>query len=157
VTWQNALAPPAGDAVESTNDVWIDPATDDTHLIARTHAGAAVYYHRPAGGAFSGPLFTLPGAYRARFLAPDSRLVLLYGPSAGGLAYRTAAKGDRPASSPIAWSTLPESTIALPTGFGEVLAIYPESPAYQTIPAQGVHVAVVGQTTQNSVVSVAVP
>jgi len=47
--------------------------------------------------------------------------------------------------------------VALPSGFGEVMAIYPESPAYQTIAAQGIHAAVVGQTKQNSVVSVAVP
>jgi hypothetical protein len=157
VSWQNVLAPPSGDTVESKNDIWIDPATDDTHLVARTYGGAAVYYHRPAGGAFSGPLFTLPGAYRARFLAPDSRLVLLYGPSQGGLAYRVAGKNDRPAGSPIAWSTLLESTIALPSGFGEVMAIYPESPAYQTIPAQGIRAAVVGEATQNSVLSVGLP
>jgi hypothetical protein len=157
VSWQNALSPPPGDTVESTNDVWIDPATDDTHLVARMHSGAAVYYHRPAGGAFSGPLFTLPSTFRARFLAPDSRLVLLYGPSQGGLAYRVAGKNDRPAGSPIAWSTLPESTIALPSGFGAVMAIYPESPAYQTILAQGIHAAVVGATTQNSVLSVGLP
>lgn len=148
VTWSLALAPPGGDAVVSTNDIWTDPATGDTHLVARLESGAAAYYHRPAGSAWSAALFQLPATYRARFLYAADDLVLIYGPNAGGLAYRVA--GDRSAGEPIDWEALPEATPdVLPNGFGRVLAIYPESPAYQTTPSSGLHVAVVGDGAEH--------
>ena len=83
-----ALAAPMGDPLVSTNDVWTDPATGDTHLLARLQSGAAAYYHRPPGGLWSQPLFELPATYRARFLYTGDRLVLVYGPNSGGIAYR---------------------------------------------------------------------
>jgi hypothetical protein len=42
VTWSNVLGAVGGDAIISTNDVWTDPDTGDTHLVART-AGLAVH------------------------------------------------------------------------------------------------------------------
>jgi len=156
VTWSMALSPANGSPIVSTNDVWTDPDTNDTHLIARSEAGEAVYYHRPSDGTWSAPLFMLPATYRARFVLSEDRLVLVYGPNAGDLAYRVAAKSDRPSGSPIAWAGLAETLVALPASFGAVLAIYPESPAYQDLPASGVHVALVGATAQNEVLHVAI-
>ncbi len=154
VTWAMALAPVSLDGIMSTNDIWTDPDSNDTHVVARSEAGAAVYYHRPSGGNWSAPLFTLPATYRARFIFSGDRLVLVYGPKSGDLAYRVAAKSDRPAGSPITWASLTETLVALPSSFGGVMAIYPESPAYQNAPAAGLHVALVGATDQNVVLHV---
>ena len=151
VSFANVLAPVSGDPVMSTNDIWTDPDTGDTHLVGRTLAGAAVYFHRPAGGAWSAASFSLPATFRARFIVSGGRLVLLYGPNAGGLAYRIAQKSDRPAGSAIDWGSLAETSVVLPPNFGAVQAIYPESPAYQTAPAQGIHAAIVGATAQFAV------
>lgn len=156
VTWQNALAPVGSDAIVSTNDIWIDPATNDTHLVARTESGAAAYYHRPPGGSWSAPLFTLAATYRARFVYSADRLVWIYGPNGGDLAYRVAATSDRTAGQPISWSSLGQHQVALPAGFGRVIAIYPESPAYQNSAAQGIHAALVGDAEQHRVLHVAI-
>jgi hypothetical protein len=61
VVFADVLAPPQGDAVMSTNDVFVDPDTNDAHLVARTHAGAAAYYHCPPGSRSR----TRPGAATA--------------------------------------------------------------------------------------------
>jgi hypothetical protein len=151
VTFADTLAPASGDAIVSTNDIWTDPTTGDTHLVARTAAGAAATFHRPAGGAWSPATFTLPATYRARFVVSNDRLVLVYGPNAGGLAWRVAAASDRPKGQPIAWANLAESTTPLPAGFGSVQAIYPESPMYENVPAAGIHVALVGKGQENVV------
>jgi hypothetical protein len=156
VTWADVLTPPSGDTIASTNDVWIDPGTGDTHLVARSGGGAAVCYHRTAAGVWSGPQLSLAATYRARFVYSADRLVLLYGPNSGDLAYRIAPAAARVAGAPIDWAALPEVPIALPTGYGAVIAIYPESPAYQTTPAQGIHAVVVGQTEQNVATHVAI-
>jgi hypothetical protein len=147
VSWSTPFA--VADGVQSTNDVWIDPATGDTHLVGRTEGGEAVYYHRPAGGSWSKQQFALPSTYRARLLFTGGRLALVYGPNAGGLEMRAAGPADRPAGKPIAWAALAPAAIGLPPGFGPVQAIYPESPAYQTLAADGVHVVLVGQAQQN--------
>lgn len=156
VVFANALSPPAGDEVVSTNDVWTDPATGDTHLVARADSGAAIYYHRPAGGSWSGPVFSLPATYRARLFAEAGDLVLVYGPNAGGLAHRVATVADRTVGIPIDWASLAETTIDLPDGLGAVLAIYPQSEVYQSAAVAGRHVAVVGVGAENEVVHVAI-
>jgi len=155
VVWSTPFGA-AADPVVSTNDIWTDPASDDTHLVARTQAGAAAYYHRPKGGGWSVKPFLLPATYRARFVLSLNRLVLVYGPNAGGLAWRIAAPSARPAGSPVDWAKLPEHVLALPGDFGAVQAIYPESPAYQKAPASGIHVALVGATKQNVVLHAAI-
>lgn len=154
VTWVNALAPVNGDAIASTNDVWTDPSSGDTHLVARTAAGAAAYFHRPKGGAWSAASFTLPATYRARFVPSGSQLVLVYGPNAGDLAYRIASEADRPSGKPIAWGGLVEHSVALPPGFGPVYAIYPETSAYQTSAVSGLNVALVGKGKEHVVIHV---
>jgi len=156
VSWANVLAPLGADPMISTNDIWVDPASNDTHLVARSKTGSAVYFHRPKGGNWSPPSHEQKGAYRARFLVSAGRLMLLYGKRGGGLGYRVAAAADRKAGSPINWGALAEQSVTLPAGFGNVVAIYPESPAYQTAAANQFHAAVVGATEQNIVVHVAI-
>jgi hypothetical protein len=155
VAFDNALAPVSGDAIASSNDIWTDTSTGDTHLIARTAGGAAAYFHRPAGGAWSAATFTLPATYRARFVVSQGRLVLVYGPNSGGLAWRVASAVDRPQGKAIDWASLAESTAQLPAGFGSVLAIYAESPMYQVTEAQGIHVALVANSQENVVLHAA--
>ncbi len=150
VSWSLALSPPEGTAVISTNDIWTDPASGDTHLVARLESGAAAYYHRPPGGSWSNVSFELAATYRARFVFSEDHLVLVYGPNAGGIAYRSAGPLARVAGLPIDWGALTEHTVeVLPPGFGQLYAIYPESPMYQHEAAEGVHVAVVGSAEQH--------
>ncbi len=156
VTWSLPLAPASGDEVLSTNDIWIDPNTKDTHLMARTKSGAAVYYFRPDGGSWSPASFTLPATFRARFIVSGGRLILVYGPNAGGLAYRIAKSSDRIPKTPIDWQNVGEQKLSLPAGFGSIVAIYPESPAYQATPAQGIHAVVVGSTKESETLHVAI-
>lgn len=146
----------ATDAVVSTNDVWTDPVSGDTHLVARTEAGAAALYFRPKGGSWASAPFLLPATYRARFVFSKDRLVLIYGPNAGGLAWRIADASARKAGSAVDWGSLAEHTLALPGDFGAAVAIYPESPAYQLAPPAGIHVALVGATKQNLVLHAAI-
>jgi hypothetical protein len=51
---------------------------------------------------------------------------------------------------------LGETSVALPPGFGSVIAIYPESPAYQTTAASGIHAAIVGNGAEWRVLHVAI-
>jgi hypothetical protein len=81
-------------------------------------------------------------------------LALVYGPNAGGLAYRVAEKADRPAGVPIAWDTLAAVEVGLPPDVGAVVAIYPESTTYQDT-AVGLHVAIVGALAEHVVRHVA--
>jgi hypothetical protein len=150
------VLPPAGtDPSYSTDDVAIDPTTNDTHLFASTASGAAAYYFRPDGGSFAAPSFVMPKTFRVRlvFLA-DGRLVLLYGPDGGGLAMRVSPK---PAVGvPIDWASLPAYPIALPAGYDTIEAIYTESSVYeQTLPAS-VNVAVVGNGNEREVLHVGI-
>jgi hypothetical protein len=140
VTWTNALSPPPSDAIASTNDLYVDPVTGDAHLIARSTAGAAVYYYRPPGGSFGAPVFTLPSTFRARWIAGEQRVALVHDAGAGTIAIRTASPSAG-AWNPAAWSV---RTIALPAGFGAIYGIYPASTAYQAAPVRDVELAVVG-------------
>jgi len=155
VAWSLPLAAVNGDdPVVSTNDVWVDPVSQDEHVVARTNAGRAAYYHRPAGGVWSPPLFSLDATLRARFVPHGDRLALAYGPSGGGLAFRVAGAADRPPGEPIDWALLAERAVVLPEGYEDLYAIYPGAPPYQAAPSDDVEIAVVGAVRQNEVLGV---
>ncbi len=155
VTFSTPLAAVNGDdPVASTNDVWIDPETQDEHLVARTDQGRAAYYHRPPGGSWSPASFVLDATFRARLVPHGSRLGLVYGPGGGGLAYRVAHAADRPAGVAIDWASLPEEDIALPAGYESIYAIYPGAPPYQLAASPTMDLAVVGAERQNEVLGV---
>ncbi|NUO54141.1 MAG: hypothetical protein HOV80_35285 [Polyangiaceae bacterium] len=155
VTFSLPLAPVTGDdPVVSTNDVWVDPASQDEHVIARTEAGRAAYYHRPPQGSWSGPLFSLDATYRARFVAHGDRMALVYGPNGSGLAFRVATAADLPTGSPIDWAALEETPIPLPAGYDSIYAIYPAGAPYQVVPGSNIEIAVVGAERQYEVLGV---
>lgn len=154
VTWSVPLADPPNDRASTTNDVWIDPASGDTHLLARTDAGSVAYYHRPSNGAWSAPLFTIASALRARFVPHGDRLAMLAGSSTEGLLSYVARPQDRPAGQPIAWESLVPQHVALPAGYEQIFAIYPCAPPYTVTPATAIDVALVGQAVQNEVLAV---
>jgi hypothetical protein len=157
VAWVMALAAPSGDSIVSTDDVVVDAASGDAHLVARSEKGAAVYYHRPSGGAWSAPLFVTEPAYRARLvLTSDGTLHLAYGPNGKGLALRSAPSSSRVAGMPVDWTSFPEQPIALPAGYESIDAIYPQTSIYQTAPVEGLRIAVVGAARQNEVLFVAI-
>jgi hypothetical protein len=149
-TWANSLVPAnASDPVISTDDVAIDPVTNDAHLFARTNKGDALYFHRPAGGTWSAALSTFASTYRVRLVvASDGTLFLAYGPTDKGLAWRASPAGSRTAGAPIDWSKLAEHTVSLPFGYAAIQAIYPESSIYQSTPVTGLRVAIVGAERQ---------
>ncbi len=127
VTWTNALAPPSGDTVMTTSDLWIDPSTGDAHLLARSTAGTSLYYHRPAGGAFGAVALSLPATFRARWLITPSTVALVSGPDAGNASVRTAARTATVAGQPLALVARLDVTVA----GGLIQAIYPTAPVYQ--------------------------
>src|SRR5262249_46232914 len=124
VIWQNALAAPPGDNVQTTDDIFIDPVTNDTHLFAQTGSGASAYYFRPKGGAWSGPLTVLANAARVRFSPAASGLAITYGGSGTGLLWRLAPAPA--AGKPVDWSAATEHQAPLPAGYETIYAIYPE-------------------------------
>ena len=157
-TWSNALAAPAAnDPIISTNDVAIDPLTNDAHLVARTYKGNAVYYHRPLGGSWSAPLATFPSSYRARLvLTDDGTLHLLHGPSGKGLAYRSSPRASRVAGQPVAWASIADTFVPLPAGYESLYAIYPEASVYETSPVRALRAALVGSVRQNEALLVSI-
>lgn len=165
VQWSLPFAPVEGDGVISTNDIWVDPVSQDQHVIARTNQGRAAYYHRPKGGAWSASTFSLDGTLRARFvphcaagtqptLEACDRLALVAGPSGSGLTVRVSEASDRVPGQPIDWASLAERSIELPAGYESIVAIYPGSVPYQLTPATSIDVAIVGSERQNEVLSV---
>lgn len=156
VKWQNALAAPAGDPIESTDDIYIDPGTADTHLFARAKSGAAVYYFRPKGGAWSGPLYSIAAAYRLRFAASPLGVGIVYGLGGKGLYYRLVPPGAAVAGAAVDWTQYPETAVPLPDGYQTIYAIYPESSVYQSVPVEGMNVVVVGDARQNEALYVGI-
>jgi len=158
VTFATQLAPlMSDDPILSTDDIAIDPATRDAHLLARTKNGAALYYHRPPDGAWSAALFSFPATFRARLVfAADQTLYVLYGPGAKGLAWRAAPAAARAAGQPLAFASLTEHAVVLPAGYESIDAIYTESSVYQSAPVEGLRAVVVGDTTQNEALFVAI-
>lgn len=164
VDWSLPLAAIDGDAVVSTNDIWIDPVSQDEHVLARTNEGRAAYYHRPPGGTWSPATFFVDSTLRARFVphcagggttrGDCDRLALVAGTAGTGLTVRLARASDRTPGQPIDWSSLSERVIELPTGYESIYAIYPGAVPYQVVPGSSIDVAIVGSERQNEVLNV---
>lgn len=155
----NALSfdvlPPAGaDPIASTNDVVVDPATNDVHLVARTNAGAAAIYFRASSATTWGaPTAVLPATYRARFVQlADGRLVLVYGKNGMGLWMRVSPA--RVAGKPVDWASLPETRLALPADYEDLYAIYPEAASYQRTLPKTLDLAVVSAKRESEALHV---
>jgi hypothetical protein len=144
VGWANTLVAPQSDAVFSTDDLLIDPATGDAHLMARLGSGGAAYYHRPAGGAFGPVTFSEANTYRARLMAAGGKAYLVDSAN-GGLHVRAVPL----AAGPLDFAHAQVADVALPAELGTVDAIYIESSIYQSAPVAGVDFAVVGSGKQN--------
>lgn len=157
VTWTTSLVPPAGDAVISPDDVLVDARTSDTHLLARTKAGAAAYYFRPKGGAYQGPVEVFPRSYRARLVSlADGSLVLVRNDdTAGGLVLHVA-KPTFAAGTPVKWSAAKVIRPTLPDGYESIYAIYTESSSYSLAARGSVEIAVVGSVRENEVLHISV-
>jgi hypothetical protein len=141
VTWTTPLQ------AFSTDDIAIDPKTGGSHLLVRTANGSAVYYYRPKNGSFGGPLHVFPATYRARLVfLSDGTLVLARGVSKGGLAIQRA-----PAGKAVDWKIVAELRPSLPSGYADLLAIYPESSIYQSAPVDSLELALVGSAREHEV------
>ena len=92
--WASALTSPPADSIASTNDLFIDDRTGDAHLLARSTAGAVVYYHRPESGSWSSASVVAAATFRARWLVTDSTIAIISGPNTGGLELRRFARAD---------------------------------------------------------------
>lgn len=156
VTWTTPLnVPVAQGSVLSTNDVAVDPATGDTHLVARTRSGDAAYFFRPKGGDFGPALQVFPGVYRARlvFLA-DGTLTLARNAWGHGLVVQASPLASRTAGSAVDWRAVPEITPTLPPAYGDLYAIYTESSSTQAGPVSALGLALVSRTKEREVLHV---
>lgn len=148
-----ALLPDApDDPLASTNDVFVDPASGDTHILARTAGGAAAVLFRPRGGSFGPPSFALSATYRARWvLLADGTLVAAYGRDGQGLYYRAFPAQARVAGQPLDVAAAPEIAVPLPAGYETLWAIYPESRSYQGSAPPSLNLALVGAARDTEV------
>lgn len=151
VTFATDLAAVEGDAMSSTNDVWIDP-DGDTHLLARSAAGKLVYFHRPVGGTFS-PVSWWDATFRGRFVPFADRLAVVFGPNGQGLRLVASTPADVASTGPVPWSSREERALDLPAelapGFSSIFAIYPAAPPTSLEPSDDVDVVVVGTPEEN--------
>lgn len=151
VSWVLGLGPIDGDPVASTNDLWVDPATNDAHLLARTLGGAFAYYFRASGtSAWGPPRFVEAASFRARFLTDEDVLAVVSGPSSGGLRVRAVERASIVAGEPVDLAAAETTDFALPDDFGAVWAIYPSAAVYQRAPTR-LELGVVGATAENVV------
>ncbi len=149
VSFTNALAAPAADAVASTNDLFVEPATNDVHLLARTTSGAVAYYHRPFDGPWSAPRVLDTASYRARFLVSEDWLAIASGPNAGGLRVRRFAREDVRRGGALALERAIDEEVPLPPSFGAVLGLYPEADVTQAEPSRALVFGAVGSGAEN--------
>lgn len=145
VVWTNGLAPEPGDPIISTNDLIVAGGTE--HLIARSQAGAAVYYT----GAPYTRVTSLPSTFRARWLVAGDRIALARDVDRS----RLVVSISPPSPTELAveqWETV---EVLLPD-LGDILAIYPVAAAYQRRPMTSFELAVVGTTDEHRAVHVAI-
>lgn len=136
-------------AAQTAADLWIDRASEATHVVATTGDGAVRYYHRPGGAAWADhaePLHVFPDSYRARFMrAGDGPLHLVRG-SAGGSGVEVLRAATSDVALAIDWATAESFAVAPPgAGFTAPSALFVESPTYQTTPVAAVQFAMCGQ------------
>lgn len=152
-TFTSALAAPPGDAIASTNDLFVDRRTNDAHLLARATSGAAVYYHRPASGpsagVWSAPRVLAPASLRARFLESAEWIVIVSGPDTGGMNVRRFDRRDVIAGEPLDFSRVIEEELPVP--FHRFVGVYPEADVTQDAPVGGLHFCAVGADAENIV------
>ena len=149
VVFTSALAAPEGDTIASTNDLYVEPATNDVHLLARTTSGAVAYYHRPFDGPWSAPRVLDTASYRARFLVSDDWLAIASGPNEGGLRVRRFAREEVRRGGALAFERAIDEDVPLPPSFGSVLAIYPEADVTQAEPSRALVFGAVGTGAEN--------
>lgn len=139
------LAGAANDPLVSTNDVLVDPVTNDAHLLARSRAGDAVYLFRPSGGAWSAPRAVFPKSLRARLsLLASGHLAVVY-QTPQGVAVKLAPRTARAAGAPVDWSVVPVVSLGLPSAYASPIAIYTEEATYQAAAPPAVSFALVGK------------
>lgn len=139
------LAGAAGDPLVSTNDVLVDPLTNDAHLLARSRAGDAVYLFRPSGGPWSGPLAVFPKSFRARLSLLASGHLAVVHQTQRGVAVKLAPRTARAPGAPADWSAAALVPLALPAGYEAPIAIYTEEATYQGAAPPAVSFALVGK------------
>lgn len=139
-----SLGPPnAPDiSVRTAGDIWIDPATGDSHALARA-GGSTYYFHKPAAEQWSAhtiPDEVLEGIVQARWLHAEGQPLMMLAQGAGPL--RALWLGDGGTE----WRTAEELQIDIPArGFESPSAIYTAGPEYQTEAVTNLDFAVCGQ------------
>lgn len=155
VVW-NTLAGTGGDAAMTTNDIWFDPVTKNTHLLARSTSGSTSYYFRPSGGVWSNILFSIPNTFRARFVSSSNgKLYMIYGQKDLGLKYYEVDKNSLSGS--INFANLTPISVPLSSDYANIDAIYPESSIYQQTPVRDLNFAVNGSIKQGEITHVFIP
>jgi hypothetical protein len=145
VVWSNGLAPAPGDPIISTNDLIVD-AAGTTHLLARSQAGAAVYYAKAPGGGYT-LISELPATYRARWLVAGDRIALARDVDRSRLVVGISSPN-------VAITDWESVEVALPE-LGDIYAIYPLAAAYQRSKPDRFELVVVGANDERSAVHVA--
>ncbi len=151
VAWSLAGSLP-GDPTISTADLWVDPASGDTHVLARSASGKLVYLYRSSAGAWAAPVVASPSSYLGRFVMTGGRLFVAHDVSGMGLVVQELALTS--GGGPLDWTTSTPVSVPLPAGYQNLYAIYPETDTYQTTPVNGVNLGIVSSTKDSEVMGV---
>ena len=144
VTW--ALAPSIeGDPTITTSDLFVDPDTNDIHVLARAKSGALVYLHRANGGAWSAISVVDLSSIAGRFCFVSGRLFVAHGTGASGFVIREVDRGG----GALSFTKHAPVSVPLPQGFEHVVGAYPEASTYQTTNVGGVNLALVSSGKEN--------
>jgi hypothetical protein len=142
-----------GENTRTVNDLWIDPATKDVHILVETNSAVfgddytrsvqpreALYYYKPAGADWADHNLEVADFYstfRARFMESATSLYVLRGDtSGGGVRVREVSKAD--ITGAIGWKAITEYRVAdIPFGFVLADGIWVEARSLQTEPVHG--------------------
>jgi hypothetical protein len=149
VTWSLAASVPSMPSI-SPADIFVDPASGDTHVLAYTDKDSITYVHRSPAGSWDAPVTVIERSFRARFVLSGSRLFVANDVAGKGLAVRELSRGP----GALDWAAATPVMVPLPAGYESLYAIYPEAEVYQTEPVRGVNLAIVGSVRDNEVLGV---
>lgn len=139
-TFGPAVAP--DESVRQAGDVWVDPATGDSHALARAD-NSTYYFHKPAAESWSAhtdPDEVLEGVVQTRWLFAEGLPLMMLARGGGPLRALWLPDGVTE------WGSAEELPILIPArGFDSPSAIYTAGPEYQTEPVTGLDFAMCGQ------------
>lgn len=123
----------------TANDIWVNLANGDVHLLVYGSFGGFGYFYKPAGGNWSDSVSLAPnlsGVTRARWIDPDDGNLYLI-TLGGGTKMMVIPKSE--ITGKIDFTGRPLVSLGSMEDYVSSWAIWPESPQFQTTPVTGIN------------------